>query len=59
MMNEQMTNVTPSREPIYHETCLTASDCPGQTLRIFGSLLPKPFAEELHNFDAAGHAKSS
>ena len=56
MMTEQMTNATPSREPIYHETCLTASDCPGQTLYNCRCMLSMLGMKELEGCEISGEA---
>jgi len=56
MMSEQRTNATPSREPIYHETCLTASDCPGQTLYNCRCMLSMLGMKEFEGTEITGEA---
>ena len=55
-MTEQMTVATQSREPIYHETCLTASDCPGQTLYNCRCMLSMLEIKDLEGCEITGEA---
>jgi len=56
MMNDQMTNAPPSREPIYHEACLTASDSPAQTLYNCRCMLSMLRTKKLEGDEITGEA---
>jgi len=55
-MSEQMTTATQSWEPIYHETCLTASNSPGQTLYNCRCMLSMLGMKELEGCEISGEA---
>ena len=55
-MINQMTNETPSREPIYHEACLTASDSPAQTLYNCRCMLSMLGMKEFEGCEITGEA---
>ena len=55
-MSEQMTDATPLTEPIYHDTCLTASDCPAQTLYNCRCMLSMLGMKELEGDEITGEA---